>query len=394
MRFLKSLTSCSTFYLELILILISGGLGPTEDDLTREAVATALGRGLARDQTLLEELRKRFSIYGVEMPRVNDKQADVIEGGTALDNPNGTAPGLRLTEDGCTIFLFPGVPSELEWMLEAQVEPWLRDKTCGEIVETRILKVACVGESSLEQRLVPAYEEFGRHGISILSSPGDIEIRLIARGLPQARADRLDRLSQRIRELAGDSVYGEGNDVSLESVVGECLTLKGKTVATAESCTGGLVAERLTRVPGSSAYYLGGVVAYENDVKIGLLGVRVETIDESGAVSQAVVEEMATGIVERTGSDFGVAISGIAGPGGGTEIKPVGTVYIGVAESGEETQLRQFRLPGDRVRVRWLASQWALQMLRRRLMIERCTPERQPLRGGAAEGTSRKVSTE
>jgi nicotinamide-nucleotide amidase len=228
----------------------------------------------------------------------------------------------------------------------------------------------------------------------VLSSPGDIEIRLIARGLPQERKDRLDRLSQRIRELAGDSLYGEGIHVSLEAVVGELLTLEGKTLATAESCTGGLVAERLTRVPGSSAYFLGSVVAYENTVKIKLLGVRPETIEESGAVSQAVVEEMAAGVVDRTGADFGVAISGIAGPGGGTETKPVGTVYIGVAEAGEDFFLRQLRLPGDRNNIRWLASQWALEMLRRRLMTTDGQSISQLVSSKPAEMTARKVSEE
>lgn len=350
------------------LILVSGGLGPTEDDLTREAVAEALGRNISRDETLLDALRVRFADYGRDMPKVNEKQADVIAGATVLENPNGTAPGLQLKENDCTLFLFPGVPSELEWMMSTAVEPWLLEKTSGETVETRILKVACVGESSLEERILPAYEEFGRRGISVLSSPGNIEIRLIARGSDEERSARLDRLSKRIRQLAGKAIYGEGGSVSLESVVGSRLVSAGMTVATAESCTGGLVAERLTRVPGSSAYFLGSVVAYENSVKTDLLGVRLSTIEESGAVSQKVVEEMASGIVERLGADFGIAISGIAGPGGGTEEKPVGTVYIGIAQKGEESQLRQLRLPGDREKIRWLASQWALELLRRRLI--------------------------
>jgi nicotinamide-nucleotide amidase len=350
------------------LILISGGLGPTEDDLTREAVADALGREISRDETLLGALRERFADYGIEMPTVNEKQADVIAGARVLENPNGTAPGLGLRENDCTLFLFPGVPSELEWMISMAVEPWLVEKTSGEVVETRILKVACIGESSLEERILPAYDEFGRHGISVLSSPGDIEIRMIARGSKEERSGRLDRLSERIRQLAGTAVYGEGAEVSLESVVGGQLISAGMTVATAESCTGGLVAERLTRVPGSSVYFLGSVVAYENSVKTDLLGVRLETIEECGAVSQTVVEEMASGIIERLDADFGVAISGIAGPGGGTAEKPIGTVYIGIAQKGEKTLLRQLRLPGDRGKIRWLASQWALELLRKRLI--------------------------
>ncbi len=349
------------------LVLISGGLGPTQDDVTREAVAQALGREINRDDGLLNALRERFRDYGIDMPRVNEKQADVIAGATVLENPNGTAPGQVLRENDCSLFLFPGVPSELHWMMTMVVEPWLLERTGGETVETRILKVACIGESSLEERILPAYEEFGRQGISVLSSPGNIEIRLIAHGSQEERANRLDRLSRRIRQLAGRAVYGEGSDATLESEVGRRLISAGMTVATAESCTGGLVAERLTRVPGSSAYFLGSVVAYENRIKTELLGVRPETIEDSGAVSQQVVEEMASGIVERLSADFGVAISGIAGPDGGTEEKPVGTVYIGIAQKGDESQLRQLRLPGDREKIRWLASQWALELLRRRL---------------------------
>ena len=365
------------------LILISGGLGPTEDDLTREAVAEALDRRIYRDSDLLEALRKRFAGYGIEMPAVNEKQADVIEGATVLENPNGTAPGLQLSDESATIFLFPGVPSELEWMTSKIVEPWLLNHTHGEVLETRVLKIACVGESTLEERIAPAYEEFGRHGISVLSSPGDIEIRLIARGSLEERRQRLDRLSSRIKELAGPSVYAEGL-VDLESVVAGHLSSTGLTVATAESCTGGLLAERLTRIPGSSAYFVGSVVAYENRIKTEMLGVRVETIETSGAVSEPVVNEMANGIVDRFDVDVGIAISGIAGPGGGTEDKPVGTVYLALAERRGETLLKELRLPGDRGKIRWLATQWALELLRRRLMES--APRQELVANRLAEG--------
>ena len=365
---IEAISSQLQYFLPRVdLLILSGGLGPTEDDLTREAVARALGRNLTRQKELLEALRRHFSKFGIEMPAVNEKQADVIHDAVVLENPNGTAPGLQLVEDDTTVFLFPGVPSEMAWMMKEVVEPWLVEQTVGEIVETRVLKAACIGESSLEERILPAYDEFGRQGISVLSSPGDIEIRLIARGRSRERTSRLQRLSARIRELAGDSIYADGN-TSLEAVVAALLVRTGRTMGTAESCTGGLLGERLTRVPGSSAYFVGSIVAYENRIKTDLLGVGQQTIDDSGAVSRSVVEEMAVGVVERLGVDLSVAISGIAGPGGGTEEKPVGTVFLAIAEHNGVVSSRELRLPGDRSRVRWLASQWSLDMIRRHLM--------------------------
>ncbi|MEJ2086444.1 MAG: competence/damage-inducible protein A [Acidobacteriota bacterium] len=350
------------------IIIMTGGLGPTEDDLTREAVAETLDRKLCRDETLLQELRDRFASFGMRMSRVNEKQADVIDGATVLRNPHGTAPGLEITEGDCTIFLFPGVPSELEWMLESAVEPWLMARIDGERVEARVLRVACLGESNLEERILPAYREFGRRGISVLSSPGDVEIRLIASGSESARRDRLDRLASRIHELVGDAVYAEGEDAKLEATVGALLAEKERTIAIAESCTGGLVSERLTRVAGSSAYFLGGIVAYDNAVKTSLLGVSAQTVERWGAVSREVVAEMSAGVAARLDADLGVAISGIAGPDGGTAEKPVGTVFIGIKEPGGDSQVRELHLPGERNKVRWLASQWTLELVRRRLL--------------------------
>ena len=350
------------------IIIMTGGLGPTEDDLTREAVASALGRGIYRDENLLQGLRDRFAGFGMKMSRVNEKQADVIDGAVVLKNPNGTAPGLEITEGASTIFLFPGVPSELEWMMAATIEPWLTARTEGEMIEARILRVACVGESNLEEMILPAYHEFGRTGISVLSSPGDVEIRLIASGSARARRDRLERLASRIHDLVGDAIYAEGEDATLEASVGALLAESERTIAIAESCTGGLVSERLTRVPGSSAYFLGGIVAYDNSIKTSLLGVESKTVERWGAVSQEVVAEMSAGVAARLDADYGVAISGIAGPDGGTAEKPVGTVFIGIKGTGGQAEVRRLRLPGDRNRIRWLASQWTLDLIRRQIL--------------------------
>jgi len=350
------------------IIIVTGGLGPTEDDLTREAVAEALGRGIYRDEKLLQELRDKFAGYGTKMSRVNEKQADVIDGAVVLRNPNGTAPGLEISDGASTIFLFPGVPSELEWMMAATIEPWLNARTEGEMIEARILRVACLGESNLEEMILPAYREFGRRGISVLSSPGDVEIRLIASGSERARRSRLDLVASRIRDLVGDAVYAEGEGATLEASVGALLAESERSIAIAESCTGGLVSERLTRVPGSSAYFLGGIVAYDNAIKTSLLGVEPETVESWGAVSQEVVAEMSAGVAARLGADYGVAISGIAGPDGGTAEKPVGTVFIGIQERRGQPKVRRLRLPGGRNRVRWLASQWTFDLVRRRLL--------------------------
>ena len=352
---------------DLDLVLVTGGLGPTTDDRTRQAAARALDRHLVRDDEILSELRRRFSDWGVEMPASNACQADVIEGAQVLVNRRGTAPGLSLEHLDSTVFLFPGVPSELEGLIHTGLEPWLDARTDGLQVETRVLRVACMSESALEDRLTPAYEEFDANSISVLASPGDIQVHLTATGTAEDRESLLARMISVIRALVGDSLYAEGAKTSLESQVGELLTSSGQTVATAESCTAGLVAERLTRVAGSSRYFVGGVVVYSNTLKEQLLGVQSVTLETYGAVSREVVVEMAAGVVERLGSDFGIGISGVAGPGGGTPEKPVGTVHVALTKIGGATKHREVHLPGGRERVRWLASQWALDMLRRSL---------------------------
>jgi nicotinamide-nucleotide amidase len=351
----------------LDLVLVTGGLGPTTDDVTREAAADALGRDLHLSEGLLQELEARFERWSRSMPESNRTQAEVIEGAEILANPKGTAPGMYLVHEGCTLFLFPGVPSELRGLIDSGLIPWLESNTDGSQLETRVIRIACMTESGLEDRIRPAYGEFGAHSISVLASPGDIQVRLTAVGSNAERRERLEAMDRRIRDLVGEAVYGHGPEMSLEQVVGDLLVAQGKTLSTAESCTAGLVAERITRISGSSEYFVGGVVVYSNQLKEQLLGVAGSILEQWGAVSREAVEAMAEGAMLRLESDFSIAISGIAGPAGGTREKPVGTVHLAIAERDVEVSYKELHLPGGRRRVRWLASQWALDLLRRRL---------------------------
>jgi nicotinamide-nucleotide amidase len=349
------------------LVLVTGGLGPTADDVTREAAAMALGRGLRFDEGILAGIERRFREHGREMPSVNRKQAEVIEGAALIPNQRGTAPGMRIEGEGSTLFLFPGVPTELEGMIESDLEPWLRERSNGAGRETVTLKVACLPESVVEERIAPAYEELGREHITILASPGEIRLRATAQGPEPERRRRLDAMVARLRELAGDAVYCSSEADTLEGVVGELLRKAGATLTAAESCTGGLLAERITSIPGSSDYFLGGAVTYTDELKTQVLGVPPEMLREHGAVSEPVARAMAEGVRRVFCSDWGAGITGVAGPGGGSEAKPVGTVHVAVA-GPDGTDHRRVRFPGDRERVRWQSAQLALEMLRRRLL--------------------------
>lgn len=353
------------------LIIITGGLGPTSDDVTRPAVARALGRTITLREELVEVIRERFRGMGLEMPEVNRRQAEVIDGAAVLDNPRGSAPGLRLREGNVTLFLFPGVPSELRGMMAEYLVPWLEENTAGTLRETGVLKVACMPESTLEERIAPAYEEMGREVITVLAKPGDIEVRFSAEGDEAERRESLRAMRDRLTGLIGRAVYAQ-RETTLEETVGELLRAAhggvGATVATAESCTGGLVAERITRVPGSSSYFVGAAVTYSNALKISELRVPAELIEAHGAVSEEVAQAMAEGARERFGVDYALALTGIAGPGGGTEDKPVGTVHIALAGPHGLELHRRIGYPGERQRIRWLSSQVALEMLRRALL--------------------------
>ncbi len=349
------------------LLIVTGGLGPTADDVTREGCARALGLGLRDDPAVWAEIERRFARFGRRPSPNNRRQAQVPEGATVLANERGSAPGLRLEAAGTTIFLLPGVPWEMERLLEREVEPWLAGRASGRGRERRTLRLAMRPESEVDEALEPVYIEFERRWITVLASPGEVKIRLTAAGEPEARGRRLTAMAERVRQVLGSTIYGEGEEGGLEQAVGELLAAAGATVAVAESCTGGLVAERLTRPPGASRYFPGAVVTYANAEKTRLLGVDPDMLERCGAVSEEAARRMAEGARERFGTDFALAVTGIAGPEGGSAEKPVGTVHIALAAAGG-TEHRQLRLVGDRERIRWQASQAVLELLRRRLL--------------------------
>jgi len=353
------------------IVIFSGGLGPTEDDLTREAVAEALGVQLRRDQEILTRLEQRFAERGWKMAANNAKQADVLEGATALPNPNGTAPGQWINGqfDGRerTIVLLPGPPHELKALFESEVRDRLRAKLPPAFIAVRTLKVAMLGESQVDARVAPIYKRYSDVDTTILAGAGEVELHF------KSRAASEDAAQRRVDEVAGlaedeldDAVFSR-NGESLEQIVGYWLQMRNATLAVAESCTGGLLAERITSISGSSRYFLGGAVVYSNALKTELSGVPADMIDRHGAVSHEVAAALAEGIRYRCESTLGVGITGVAGPAGGTEAKPVGLVFHALAsDSGTEVIQRKF--PGDRKRVRRFASTMALDMVRRKLM--------------------------
>ena len=348
-------------------VITTGGLGPTEDDVTRKVAARALGRRLVLDERVLEEIRNRFAQYKLTMPERNSRQAMVIDGATVLDNPNGSAPGLFLEHEGCAIALLPGPPREMQPMFESSVRPRLAEKSGDVRFARRVLRVAGLGESAIDEKIAPIYTRYQNPQTTILFNSSEVEIHLSAQARTEAEAEELlDELSEKIETTLGDAVFAFRGE-TMEQVVGLRLSVGGFTVAVAESCTGGLVAQRLTDVPGSSKYFVEGVVAYSNAAKSKILGVDPKLILAQGAVSAEVAEAMAEGVRELAGTDFGLAITGIAGPDGGSEEKPVGLVYIALSDDAH-TEHRKLSLPGDRHLVRWRASQAVLDLLRRRLI--------------------------
>ncbi len=348
-------------------VITTGGLGPTEDDITRKVAARALGRRLSLDETILAELRQRFLSFGHVMPERNSRQAMVIEKAEVLPNPNGSAPGMFIEHEGVAIILLPGPPREMRPMFENHVLPKLASRAGSIKVVRRLLRVAGLGESAVDEKIAPVYTKYENPQTTILFNQSEIEIHLTARGRTEADANALlDRLSEQIEERLGNAVFSFAGE-TMEEIVGLKLTLGGYTLAVAESCTGGLVAQRLTEVPGSSKYFIEGAVTYSNEAKTRTLGVEPALLLEHGAVSAPVAEAMAEGIRQRARTDFGLSVTGIAGPGGGSEEKPVGLVYIALADD-IKTKHRKLQIPGDRQLVRWRTSQAALDLLRRRLI--------------------------
>ncbi len=356
------------------IVIVSGGLGPTRDDLTIEVLAESFGRKLVVHEPSLEAIRSFFARFGRSMSENNAKQARFPEGGEPLPNPEGTAPGCMLREGDTVFFCLPGVPREMRRMMDEQVIPRIAAARPGsDVVRSRLLRTFGLGESNLDELLHDAVVEPGVI-LGFRTAFPDNYVRVLARASNVVEADRLlDGASAAVRERLGALVYAEG-DQSLEEVVGARLRATGDRIAVAESCTGGLLAERLTAVPGSSDYFLGGVVAYSNAAKTALLGVPEALIETHGAVSQPVAEAMAQGARVRFGAELGVATTGISGPGGGSDDKPVGLVYVAVSDP-HGTEATGFEFPFDRLRHRQLTSQVALDWVRRLILgVERVAP--------------------
>lgn len=348
------------------LILLTGGLGPTEDDLTREVVAEVLGRPLREVAEIRQRIEERFARMGRKMPENNLRQAQVPKGADWLENPNGTAPGIWIEHKDTLVVLLPGPPRELEPLFDSACMPRLARVASGELIRTRVYRVVGLPESEVDQRIAPISRGYQNPATTILASLGAIEVHLRARAATADQTEALlTELGDKIELALGDHVYSTKGE-SLEEVVGMYLVMRQKTVAVAESCTGGLLAERLTRISGSSNYFLGGVVCYTNELKTKLAGVPAAWIEAHGAVSQPVAQALAEGVRARTGASIGMGITGIAGPSGGSAEKPVGLVFIALADE-RGTQVREFRFPGPRARIRHWASQMALEMIRRRI---------------------------
>jgi nicotinamide-nucleotide amidase len=348
-----------------------GGLGPTEDDLTRESVAEALGLKLKRDAEILAKLEERFAKRGLKMSANNQKQADILSSATVLPNPMGTAPGQWISGkyDGQEriLMLLPGPPYELKALFDAECIPKLRAKVPPQHIAARVLKIAMMPESQVDARVSPIYKAYADVETSILAGGGEIQLHFHCRKESRADAEgRVDELVGKVEDELGDAIFSRKGE-TLEQIVSYLLQMRGMTLAVAESCTGGLLAERITSLSGSSRYFLGGAVVYSNELKTQFANVSKALIDKRGAVSREVAAAMAEGIRKRCLSSYGVGITGVAGPTGGTEQKPVGLVYVALA-GDEGTQVVERNFPGDRTRIRTFATQQALEMIRRALL--------------------------
>jgi nicotinamide-nucleotide amidase len=348
------------------LIIFSGGLGPTEDDRTRDAVARVLNRPLVRDENFLEKLRHKFASRGFQMSKNNERQAEIIKGAEILDNLWGTAPGMWIAEANRYIVLLPGPPRELQSIFENQAIVRIR-KICGEThLAHRSFYITGLTESELDSQLAPIYTKYPGIRTTILAGTRHIAVHLYQWTVTPADTREIDELAAKIQDTVGTAIFSTRNE-SMEEVTGRMLRESGLTIAVAESCTGGMLGMRFTSVPGSSDYFLGGIQCYSDAVKIELCGVPAEWIQKHGAVSAEVAESLACGVREALHASIGLSITGIAGPGGGSEEKPVGLVYIGISD-GVHTENRHRIMPGDRESIRERSTYLALSWLRRFLM--------------------------
>jgi nicotinamide-nucleotide amidase len=353
------------------LIVFMGGLGPTQDDLTRESVAEALGVELKRDHDIVTAMYKRFAERRISMPDNNARQADRIPGAKVLHNALGTAPGqwLERVRNGRPqiMMLLPGPPHELKAMWEREVVPRLCEVVPPAAIATRVIKTAMLAESAADARTAPIYQKFPEIETTVLAGQGQVEFHLRASAKTKAEAeDAVEQLAAELEEELGDAVFSTGGE-SLEEIVGLYLQMRGAKLAVAESCTGGMVAERMTSVAGSSRYFLGGAVVYSNDLKTLFVDIPPLMIEEHGAVSKEVALALAENIRDICNADIGLGVTGIAGPGGGSEEKPVGLVYVAVT-NGQKQDVVGRQFPGDRERIRRWASQQALDLVRRIMM--------------------------
>jgi len=352
------------------ILIATGGLGPTEDDLTREALAEALGLEMEVDVVIIAKLEARFAARGWKMPEVNKKQGNVFVGQTTLTNERGTAPGFHIEHGGKHVWVFPGVPNELEWMIATYLVPWLASALGGQSRFRRVLKIVGLGESMVEERIKPYYDAHRDEApLTILATSGQTELHIAASGDETAARALLAAREKELVALLGERVYGFDDD-TLEGVVGALLRERGATLAIAESCTGGLLSSRVTDVPGSSAYFLGGGVCYTARLKTEIAGVDPALIREHGEVSEPVAIALARGIRERFGATYGIGVTGIAGPGGGTPEKPVGTVHIAVAGPSSDEHRKMF-WPMGRALFKLFATQSALDLLRLSILRKR-----------------------
>jgi len=345
------------------LILITGGLGPTTDDLTKETVAEVLGLPLELDQETVSNLKEFFAIRGRDMPESNIKQAFIPQGAMVLPNKGGTAPGVYLETGNKIVAMLPGPPKEMTAMFEGVLAPLLLDKVDFEAFNSvKTITVTGIAESAAQDMLADLGGQTNP-GITYLTGPGKVDVRITGKMADKKAADKMvDELAVKVRSRLEEFIFAEDGG-NIEEVVGNLLLSRKKTISTAESCTGGLIAARLIDVPGSSAYVDGGIVAYSNDVKINVLGVAVGIIEACGAVSRETAEAMAQGVRNLTSSDIGLAVTGVAGPDGGTPEKPVGLVYIALAAE-EGTYCKRCQFPGNRLSVRTATMYTALNMVR------------------------------